>query len=153
MPVRLEGKMGDCGFRLLAPSLARIGQVRMVRPPLRVRTHCARLWTHSPLPRRSRYRTQALPEAPPPSNLTRLQIKTKKLSFVEQLWLGSLAFLDPCRAAPRRGGLRTKQRARFLRERPEPSVKARGPRAYGVGSGVAWHETKIRVRTKFKYWV
>ena len=44
-----------------------------VCPPLRVWTHCAQLWTHSLLPRRSRYRTQALPKAPPPSDLTLLR--------------------------------------------------------------------------------
>ena len=65
-----KGKGSDCRYRLLALSLARIGPVGKVCPPLRVRTHCARLWTHSPLPRRSRYRTQALPEAQPQSELT-----------------------------------------------------------------------------------
>ena len=57
-----------------AQSLTRNGRVKMVRPPLRVRTHSARLWTHSPLPRRSRYRTQALPKALPPSDLTHLPL-------------------------------------------------------------------------------
>ena len=69
-----KGKGSDCRCRLLALSLARDGLAGKVRPPLRVRTHCARLWTHSPLPRRSRYRTQALPEAPPPSDLTHLPL-------------------------------------------------------------------------------
>ena len=59
-----------CGHRLPAPNSTWGGRAKMERPPLRVRTHSARLWTHSPLPRRSWYRTQALPKAPPQSDLT-----------------------------------------------------------------------------------
>ena len=88
-PIRQSDRKakGDCGHRLPAPpaSLTRNGRVKMVRPPLRVRTHSARLWTHSPLPRRSRYRTQALPKAPPPSDLTLLHHPAPYCTFTALL--------------------------------------------------------------------